>query len=312
MRLFVLSLALFAAALTGAGCASTDDELRRALKAERDEELSLVSRQDLARFSPGSPERAVMTLWRAIQFRDAKAAVALLVPRPTGPQLPKVESFLAGQAARGAVTSKLVPKRTTRSGDRAVAHVEIVGRKKVGTRVTASVTGQLRFDLIREASGWKVRWLEFVRRFTKGQLDVEPPDPTAPGPTPSVRLDSRENPKQAALSWWSALRDGDPAAVTDGLTPAARSLLDVAATTGAVNGKLGRWARGTTAKVLYAEGSGARATVFMEVEGGHRIGDVVAKTGVLMLALPLLESNGRWRVDDSAWLRQQVKAYQRG
>lgn len=309
MRRFVLSLGLVVAALTGASCAATDDELRQELKAERDEELSIVSRQDLARLAPDSPERAAMTLWRAIQFRDAKGAVALLTPRPTRPQLPKVESFLMGQAGVGTTTSEPVRARTTQSGSRAVTLLEIVRRKKVGTLVKSSITGQLRFDLTRETSLWKVRWLEFIRRFTKGQLDLESPGLPATGQTPTFRLDSRDGPKRAALSWWAALRQGNAAAVTDGLTAAARRPLSPVATAAAVTGRLSRWARGTQGRVLYAEGSGSRVTVFMEVEGGHRIGRVVAKTGVLMLALPLVKSNGRWLVDDSAWLRYQVKAY---
>lgn len=85
MRRFVLSLGLAMAAPTGASCAATDDELRQELKAERDEELSIVSRQDLARLAPDSPQRAAMAFWRAMQFRDAKAAVALLTRRPRAP-----------------------------------------------------------------------------------------------------------------------------------------------------------------------------------------------------------------------------------
>jgi hypothetical protein len=109
MRRFVLSLGLTMAAPTGASCAASDDELRQELKAERDEELSLVSKQDLARLAPDSPQRAVMAFWRAIQLRHAKAARALLTRRRTRPQLPKAEPFLVGQAGVGTATSEPVP-----------------------------------------------------------------------------------------------------------------------------------------------------------------------------------------------------------
>jgi hypothetical protein len=307
------SVLLLAMALAGIlpciSCATTDTELKRELAAERNEELSIVSRGDLDAHPADSPQRTILTLWRAIQFRDAQGAIALFTPPPTKSQRSGVESFLVGSAAVTAATSTPRFVNVDRTRSRATVVVQSVERKKVGSGVTTSVEPPLRFALARRPSGWKIRWLRLVSRLTGGRIVLRPGKPVTESPAPSGKLDPRVAPGRTALAWWEALRKRDAGAVVGLLSRPARRRLERHATEVAVRGRLGRWASATEARVLYAEGSGDAVTVFMMIEGGDRIGHVLAKRGALMLALPVVKHDGRWLVDDSVWLRTQVELY---
>jgi hypothetical protein len=114
---------------------------------------------------------------------------------------------------------------------------------------------------------------------------------------------------RAALRWWDALRARDPARVLSGLTPPARSSLDAEQTSSKIRGSLGHWAHDSAATVLYSERTGDEATVYLRIEAGDREGPVFIKRGTVMLALPFVSRAGEWKVDNSAWLRLQVKLW---
>ena len=147
-----------------AGCASTDRELRHELTDERNEGLTIVSRADIAAQPPHSPGRAAMRLWRAVQFRDAKGAVALFAPPPTGDRLASVEEYIAGGGA--VIAQERMPRiiEVDRIGRRAVMDVELERTRKLANHVTTETAGRLRLDFIRTESGWKLLWREAIRQ----------------------------------------------------------------------------------------------------------------------------------------------------
>jgi hypothetical protein len=153
----ILFAALGGAALV-AGCASTDEELRRELRAERTEGLTIVSRADVAAQPANSPGRMVMVLWRAVQYRDAKGAIALLAPRPPRESLPAFEKFVAGGGAVIAESRMPAVIDVKQTGERARVIVELLRTRRVSSQVTTEVTGRLTLDLVKTESGWKVRW----------------------------------------------------------------------------------------------------------------------------------------------------------
>lgn len=159
----LVSVTLTAGALL-TGCASTDRELRRELTDERNEGLTIVSRADIAAQPPGSPGRTAMLLWRAVQFRDAKGAVSLLTPEPTGDALASVEEYIAGGGA--VIAQERTPEiiDVQRNGRRAVMEVDLQRTRKLANHVTTETSGGLKLDFIRTESGWKLRWREAIRQ----------------------------------------------------------------------------------------------------------------------------------------------------
>jgi hypothetical protein len=145
------ALSAIAALLTTA-CGSTDAELRRTLAAERGTAIEVVSRAQVERQPPGSPGRAVMELWRAVQFDDPKTAVSLIAPRPTAAELPRTEELVI--TLGGVVTDSATPR------------ILEVDRTAGGARVTLEILStddreheparRAELKLVRTGSGWRV------------------------------------------------------------------------------------------------------------------------------------------------------------
>jgi hypothetical protein len=151
--------AIFAVlALAAPGCASSDEDLHRELLRERLETMTIVTRAELNREPPGSPSRAVLRLWRAVQFRDPQAALARVSPQPNKKQLKGFEDFIVGTGALAAATTKPRIVDAKEAGSTAAVLVEFVRHRKVGDQVRSRVTGQLEVELVRSPSGWLVLW----------------------------------------------------------------------------------------------------------------------------------------------------------
>jgi hypothetical protein len=140
------------AALLTTACGSTDAELRRTLAAERGTAIEVVSRAQVESQPPGSPGRAVMDLWRAVQFDDAKTAVSLIAPRPAAAELPRTEELVI--AVGGAVTDSAKPRilEVDRTAGGARVSLEVVStddREQEPARRTE-------LKLVRTGSGWRV------------------------------------------------------------------------------------------------------------------------------------------------------------
>jgi hypothetical protein len=147
-------------ALAATGCASSDRDLARELQAERTETLTIITRAELDAQPNGSPARAVLSLWRAVQFRNAQGALAQVEPQPTRDQLKPFEEFVVGVGAQTAATAKPVVVNATESGNVAKVTVEFVKYRKVGDEVRTEVTGRLEAELRRISGRWLVLWRE--------------------------------------------------------------------------------------------------------------------------------------------------------
>ncbi len=145
-------------ALAAPGCASSDEDLDRELLAERLETMTIVTRAELASQPPGSPARAILTLWRAVQFRNPEAALARVSPRPTPDQLKGFEDFIVGTGAQAAATTKPKVLDVKENGARADVLVEFIRHRKIGDQVRARATGRLTVQLVRTGAGWLVLW----------------------------------------------------------------------------------------------------------------------------------------------------------
>jgi hypothetical protein len=117
------------------------------------------------------------------------------------------------------------------------------------------------------------------------------------------------SPARTALAWWDAARARDTEALVARLTPAARRTIDLATLREALKANFGRFAEASEAHVLYTERRAGRATVYMRIDGGVLVDDVLVKGGAQMLALPFVESNGAWLIENGAWLRGQADSY---
>jgi hypothetical protein len=138
------------AALLIPACGSTDEELRRSLATERGQVLPVVSRRDVESQPAGSPARAVIKLWRAVQFDDAKTAVSLLAPRPTRVERPRTEELVVtlGGVATDSVEPRIVAVRQT--GRR--ARVLLERREQPAGRHMPPIE----VELVRSGRDWRV------------------------------------------------------------------------------------------------------------------------------------------------------------
>jgi hypothetical protein len=145
-------------ALAAPGCASSDEDLHRELQAERLETLTIITRAELSRQPQGSPARAILVLWRAVQFRDPETALAQVSPQPTPKQLEGFEAFIIGRGAQTAATTKPRILDVKSSGRHAMVLTEFIRHRKVGDQVRSVVTGRLTVPLEHTNAGWLVLW----------------------------------------------------------------------------------------------------------------------------------------------------------
>jgi hypothetical protein len=158
MRRRAVILASLALALAVAGCTSTDKDLNRELLAERLETMTIVTPAELAAEPPGSPSRAVLTLWRAVQFRNPEGALEHVSPAPTPGQLKGFEDFIVVTGAQTAATTKPRILDVKENGAHAEVQVEFIRHQKVGDQVRSRSTGRLTVELVRTRGRWLVLW----------------------------------------------------------------------------------------------------------------------------------------------------------
>ena len=147
-------------ALLAPGCASTDKKLHRAIRAERMETMTIITRAELGAQPAGSPQRAVLSLWHAVQFRDAETALELVSPQPNTEQLRSFEDFIVDVGANAADVTKPTIVSATQNGTHATVVVEFVRHRKVGDQIRTKVTGRLNAQLVHTKAGWLVLWRE--------------------------------------------------------------------------------------------------------------------------------------------------------
>jgi hypothetical protein len=144
--------------LVAPGCADSDEELRAALRTERARDLSTVTRREVANEPPGSPSRAVLELWRAVQYRDARTGIARLTPAPLRKHRATFEKFFvyAGANAFGMLKPRIVDVQ--RRGRIAVVETEIMRTKRLGRLLERERTATVGFEFVNVGGVWKLRW----------------------------------------------------------------------------------------------------------------------------------------------------------
>lgn len=152
------ALILLSGALAGVGCASSNDDLQGELLAERQEHYNILTPDEVNGQPAGSPGRAILTLWRAVQFRNPGGALARVSPPPTNDQIDDFEGFIVGAGASAASTTKPAVIDVNQVGSRANVLLEFHRKRKVGDRIKTLMTGRLQVGLVRGPTGWLVLW----------------------------------------------------------------------------------------------------------------------------------------------------------
>ncbi len=151
-------LLLLLVLLGGVSCASSDEQLSEEMQAQRNQALAPVSPADIARYPAGSPERTVLTIWRALQFHDLATATSLLSPPPPRELVPAVEGYLLGPAAELTATAKPRVTGVRREGNEAVTVLRVARRVEEGNRVITRVGAPVELTLERSEGRWVLPW----------------------------------------------------------------------------------------------------------------------------------------------------------
>jgi hypothetical protein len=152
----LLCMALVSA-LLAVGCGDTDRDLAGTLAAKRDRALQTLSPEDVAQQPAGSPQRAIVELWRSLQYRDPRAALALVAPRPPRRLRLAVEDFIAASGAQATANARPKILSTRRSGNRAIVWLEVIRNEALGAQGLRRVRHRALAELVKSRSGWRVR-----------------------------------------------------------------------------------------------------------------------------------------------------------
>jgi hypothetical protein len=114
---------------------------------------SLVQPRDVARYAPGTPQRAFLTWWRAAQYDDVAEAHAGLAS-PLQRRYPVAQLVTELRFAAGGFTGLLprIAGTTPGARDQVALQVDLVGFAKGRPSAIVPQT----FHLRREAAGWRV------------------------------------------------------------------------------------------------------------------------------------------------------------
>lgn len=156
------TLALVALLLGAAGCASSDEDLRADMRAQRNQALYPLSPADLARHPSGSPQRTLLEAWRALQFRDVTTTISLLTPKPPRRTVRIVEDYLLGPGAELTATAQPLIRGARVRGDRAEVTVQVERRVEESNRVVSRLGPAIELSLERRAGEWMLPYRKLV------------------------------------------------------------------------------------------------------------------------------------------------------
>jgi hypothetical protein len=139
----------------------------------------------------------------------------------------------------------------------------------------------------------------------EGDVVKREPAVADPGTNPELGA----SPGRTALAWWETLRARDVEAVVSRLTPAARLAINQDKLRRSMRLGFGQFAEGSQAHVLYTERDLQGTTVYMRIDGGALVGSRLIKGGSIYLALPFVQQDGAWLIENGAWLRRQANNY---
>lgn len=162
-----LTFACVVAALVTIGCGDGELAPKRGLPAN----TVLVTQEDIVKYPPRSPQRTLMTWWRAMQYTDARGYLARLAK-------PLRNARLADRAYR--VHLPIIARqvddafphitRVSIRGDRATVHTELEFRQLVGADKYAATRVAQAFSMVRESGNWRIADDLFVEAGVQDRL----------------------------------------------------------------------------------------------------------------------------------------------
>jgi hypothetical protein len=152
--LLAAALCSWGVATVVTACGATNADLERKLDAGRDRTRQLLSSEDVQDQPAGSPQRALVEAWRALQFRDAEAVLA----RVTGPSVRPRPGLDQRVVAFGAYAVDVRPKILDASLERrrASLRVQLARRQGVGSDGLRIVRLTLTLPVRFIAGRWRV------------------------------------------------------------------------------------------------------------------------------------------------------------
>ena len=157
----------------------------------------LVTQKDIAKYPPASPQRTLMSWWRAMQYTDGRGYLALLAtPLRNARQADRAYRVQLPIIARQVDDAFPHITQVSIEGDKATVYTELEFRQLVGADKYATTRVAQAFSMVRESGIWRIADDLFVEAGVQDQLramaqqdakaGVRAPA-TRPTPTPALR-----------------------------------------------------------------------------------------------------------------------------
>ena len=157
----------FVAAFVTIGCGKGELAPKRGLPAN----TVLVTQTDIARYPANSPQRTLMSWWRAMQYTDGRGYLALLAtPLRNARQADRVYRLQLPIIARQVDDAFPHITRVSIRGANATVYTELEFRQLVGADKYATTRVAQAFSMVRESGNWRIADDLFVEAGVQDQL----------------------------------------------------------------------------------------------------------------------------------------------
>jgi hypothetical protein len=155
-RRFAIGAAVVALTLGVVGCGSNEDGVD-AGGGENTDQLQLMSARQVADAPAGSPQRAIFSWWRFLQYRNARDSLALFVPEArSGLTDIGYAALLFRDFGPWAERVRPLVRSVDRSGDHAVAYVTLVIKDPIGPELVRTSHDYVALSLDRRGGRWLI------------------------------------------------------------------------------------------------------------------------------------------------------------
>lgn len=162
-----LTLACAVGALVTSGCGDGELAPKRGLPAN----TVLVTQKDIAKYPPASPQRTLMSWWRAMQYTDGRGYLALLAtPLRNARQADRAYRVQLPFIARQVDDAFPHITQVSIEDDAATVYTELEFRQLVGANEYATTRVAQAFSLVRENGFWRIADDLFVEAGVLEQL----------------------------------------------------------------------------------------------------------------------------------------------
>jgi hypothetical protein len=167
MRRRRLTFACVVVALVTIGCGEGELAPKRGLPAN----TVLVTQEDIDKYPPRSPQRTLMTWWRAMQYTDARGYLArLATPLRNARRADRAYRVQLPIIARQVDDAFPHITRVSIRGDNATVYTELEFRQLVGADKYATTRVAQAFSMVREERTWRIVDDIFVEAGVQDQL----------------------------------------------------------------------------------------------------------------------------------------------